>query len=49
MSSLPIPGPTAFILPLLLWFVLTLVLRHPGVAAIVAAFLSAIFFPLIGG
>ena len=48
MSSLPIPGPTEFIPFLLLWFVLTLVLRHPGIAAIVAAFLSIIFFPFSG-
>jgi len=49
MSPLPIPGPAAFILPLLMWFVLTLVLGHPGIAAIVTAFLSAIIFPFIGG
>ena len=48
MSALPIPGPSNVVLPLIIWFVLTLVFRHPGIAAIVAGFVTAIFFPFTG-
>lgn len=43
---LPVPTPEYVFVTFVVWFVLTLLSQHPGIAGIITALIMAIFFPI---